>query len=138
MSWRVTGVNIDTVDHLLSARAVCMTVDARAHAPEEFAIPTFTPAPPPIPAKLSVSVPQTTAFCGNGRYPPLKVQNIGGGTLNWSATASDSGITLTPASGSLGPGEIQTVTAQGSAPGSTQSIVFTSNGGSSTVTFTCT
>jgi hypothetical protein len=40
-SWRVSGVNIDHIDHVLYARAVCMTVDAVDHA-----VATYVPAIP--------------------------------------------------------------------------------------------
>jgi serine/threonine-protein kinase len=116
--------------------------------------PTYTPVPPtptpvtptPTPApSLSVTPPTPGSYvCSTGAVSDtLTVTNNGGGTLMWSATASDPGVTLngltTPASGSLGAGMTATVSVGGTATGTPNNFTvdFTSNGGSPPVTYTC-
>jgi len=101
------------------------------------ATPSLTATAAPAAAKISVSPTSADAFCGNGQYPPISVKNIGGGTLNWSAQASDQAATLNPNQGSLAAGASQSLTISGSHPGPSLNITFASNGGNATVTFTC-
>jgi hypothetical protein len=149
-NWRVSGVNIDRVDHLLYARAVCMTVDAADHPTATFVPPalTVTPLPTTIATPLSTPTPltphlsiksiETNAFCLNGQYPSITVKNIGGGTLTWSATTGDANnVALRPAIGSLGPGAVQSIHISGSHPGATLTVFFTSNGGAKSIVFIC-
>jgi hypothetical protein len=52
--------------------------------------------------------------CARGTYSLVIVSNGGGGTLVWSAQAdTNTPVTITPATGSLGPGQQQTVTVSG-------------------------
>jgi hypothetical protein len=126
--------------------AVCVQVIAAPH-PDVTPSPTVAPAtatlPPPTatsgpaPAKLSVSPTAPDAFCLNGQYPPITIQNTGGQTLNWSAQASDQAVTLSANHGSLAAGASASVQASGSHPGPSLSVSFASNGGSASVVFTC-
>jgi hypothetical protein len=99
--------------------------------------PTATPVPqnPPV---LSVTPLKTTAFCSQGSYPnPITVTNTGGGTLTWNGVAP-TGVTLTPANGSLDAGASQTVMLSGAVAGvASFTIRFDSNGGAAAVTITC-
>jgi hypothetical protein len=101
--------------------------------------PTNTPAGQPAP-RLGVSPTQVTEVCVQGAWrEPLTVSNSGGQTLNWSATPDSTapGVTLTPSSGSLGPGAAQTITFDGTGPRDHFTVSFTSNGGSVSVAITC-
>lgn len=52
--------------------------------------------------------------CLRGTYPLVTITNGGGGTLVWSAQAdAATPVTISPASGSLGPSQSQTVTVSG-------------------------
>jgi hypothetical protein len=128
--------------------AICAQVIAALHpataTPTPTPSPTATPPPTataaPAAAKISVTPSTADAFCLNGQYPPITVKNSGGGTLSWSAQASDQAVTVNPNQGSLAAGASKSLTISGShpaPPGSTLSINFTSNGGNATVTFTC-
>jgi hypothetical protein len=108
--------------------------------------PTDTPVPPtptPVPSIL-VTPPVGSGYsCIDGSVSDtLTVKNNGGGTLNWSATASDPGITLNSgsmASGSLGAGATVLVSVGGTAATSPSpfTVDFTSNGGSPSVLYVC-
>jgi hypothetical protein len=121
-----------TVALLPTATATLQPTATATTAPQ----PTNTPLPPP--PQLNVSPAQTPVYCLNGQYPDITVTNTGGQQLNWSATGpTNPDVTLNPASGSLPPGQSQTVKVSGSRPPPTVSIQFTSNGGNATVTYTC-
>lgn len=98
--------------------------------------PTATQAPP----HLSVSPAGTTdVTCATLpiSYPTVTVKNTGGGTLQWQVTATNANVTVSPASGSLGAGQPQTLAvSQTSGSGGTD-LHFTSNGGSATISFEC-
>jgi hypothetical protein len=99
--------------------------------------PTRTPAPAP---QLSVSPTGTTYInCGSLPipYPSVTVRNSGGGTLTWQASATNAQVTLSPASGSLGAGQSQTMTVSQTSGGAGTDIHVTSNGGSATVSYMC-
>jgi hypothetical protein len=67
---------------------------------------------PPQLVITEASAPATD--CLRGTYPLVTITNSGGGTLVWSAQADPATpVTITPASGSLGPGQQQTVTVSG-------------------------
>ncbi len=91
----------------------------------------------PNPPQLSVS-PDSYNFGETGTSCQFSVQNTGEITLNWSATAPPSWLTLDSYVGSLGQGALQFVTAtvnRGAlAPGTyTGTISFTSNGGNKNI-----
>ena len=76
------------------------------------ATPTSQPTATPAPPTLSVS-PTTfsfTACLSVNNKPQFTVANTGGTPMSWSASAAGSGYTLTPSSGSIDPGEHETVT----------------------------
>jgi hypothetical protein len=96
---------------------------------------TATPTPPAEPPLLAVS-PQsihlTLCVAGSSTFD---TSNHGGGTLRWTAKASNTLYGVSPAQGSLGAGQTQLVqvtniTLNGS-------ITVSSNGGSATVVITC-
>ncbi len=108
--------------------------------------PTATPAPS---AQFAVTPPALTfsttvsACSSNAPQKTLTVQNTGGGTLNWQASVQNAAyLSISPGSGSLGPSATTTMTVTlicPSAPVSTtDTISFSSNGGSSTVAVTIT
>jgi cytoskeletal protein RodZ len=70
------------------------------------------PQSTPVPPTLSVS-PTTfsfTACLSVNNKPQFTVANTGGTPMSWSASAAGSGYTLTPSSGSIDPGDHETVT----------------------------
>jgi hypothetical protein len=122
--------------------AVCVQVIAALHPATVTPTPAPTSPPPTATAaaaaaKISVTPTAANAGCGNGSYPSITVKNIGGGTLNWSAQASDQVVSVPPNQGSLAAGASKALTISGSHPGPSLSINFTSNGGNATATFTC-
>jgi hypothetical protein len=98
---------------------------------------TATPAAPP---QLSVSPPGITDVnCGTLPipYPTATVKNSGGRILTWQVTATNTHVTVSPASGSLTAGQSQTLAvSQTSGSGGTD-LNFTSNGGSAKISFAC-
>lgn len=92
---------------------------------------------------LAVDAAQTGADCAHGQYPPITIKNAGGGTLTWHfAVAAFDAVTTTPTSGSLAPGQAQTVTLVGVyAPPADRpqevGVEFDSNGGNQRVTIPC-
>ena len=104
-------------------------------------IPTPTPTPPPIPAHLSVGPTGTTSvncFGSSVAYPKITIGNTGGKTMNWSASTTVSGASLSSGSGLVAPGGSQQVSVSQGGPTSTATNVnISSNGGSATVSFTC-
>ncbi len=93
------------------------------------ATPTATTATP-IPATLSVQPSSITLSTCVAAQTQFTVQNTGGALLSWSATASVTGYSLSPASGKLNGGSQQLVTVSGillsgtitvTAPGARQS-----------------
>ena len=96
---------------------------------------TVTAAP-----HLVTSPDQTTTVTCSGSqvsYPPVTLLNTGGSALTWQASAS-AGAAVSPASGSVAAGASQRLSV--SQRGPTQkatSVSITSNGGNSTVRFTC-
>jgi hypothetical protein len=101
--------------------------------------PTATRTPAPAP-QLSVS-PTGTIYvtCGSLplSYPTVTVRNSGGGTLTWQASATNAQVTLSPASGSLGAGQSQTMTVSQTSGSAGTDIHVSSNGGGATVSFIC-
>ncbi len=81
--------------------------------------PPFSPLPAPTatvgPAALSVRVGEGAANCAVGSYPTVTLTNTLQQTVSWSAQVNDSGVTVTPASGSLDAGASTTVTLSGQA-----------------------
>ncbi len=117
--------------------------------------PSATPSPAPsptatsAPAQLVVTPPaltftSTVAACPTSKpQQTLTIQNNGSGTLDWQASVQNPAyLSIAPASGSVGPSGSATMTVSlicPSAPVSTtDTISFTSNGGSSTVVVTIT
>ena len=104
--------------------------------------PTNTPVPP---GHLVVSPTQLTGFCINGimSSSPVKftVRNTGGRSLTWTATkaASATSITVSPTTGSLGPGASKTISVYGQYGGPMFTIAVAGSGstGGATVTVIC-
>ncbi len=147
-AWELAARNSSaagTVAERVFDYAICAQVIAALHPATATPTPTPTAPPPtataaPAAAKISVTPASADAFCLNGTYPTITVKNVGGGTLNWGAQASDQAVSVNPNQGSLAAGASKSLTISGShpaPPGSTLSINFTSNGGNASVTFTC-
>lgn len=91
---------------------------------------------------LSVSAPNVTVDCTTAQYPPITLKNAGAGTLRWTSFAAFDAVSISPSSGSLGPGASQSVTLSGAyTPASGRpnqvGVEFDSNGGSQRVTYDC-
>jgi len=89
------------------------------------------------PAELALS-PSTLDFGESAGQQQVTVRNDGGEALDWNAASIQGWISLAPASGTLAPGDQQTVTVSidraNQPSGSIQgSVDFTSNGGSASV-----
>ncbi|HEY7123364.1 MAG TPA: protein kinase [Ktedonobacterales bacterium] len=108
--------------------------------------PTATPASS---AQLAVTPPAltfttTVAACSsNAPQKTLTIQNTGGGTLDWQASVQNAAyLSISPGSGSLGPSAsatmIVTLICPSAPVSTTDTISFTSNGGSSAVVVTIT
>jgi hypothetical protein len=111
-----------------TAQGGAPTATARLSA----ATPTATTAPTatPVPATLSVQPTRITLSTCVAAQTQFTVSNTGGAPLSWSATASVTGYSLSPASGTLNGGSQQVVTVSGillsgaitvTAPGARQS-----------------
>jgi hypothetical protein len=104
--------------------------------------PPFSPLPAPTatvgPAVLSVRVGEGAANCAAGSYPAVTITNTLQQTVSWSAQVNDSGITVTPASGSLDAGAATTVTLSGQATTPTFfTVTFTAQGSQSLAKIAC-
>lgn len=90
---------------------------------------------------LMAKAAPTSADCSNGQYPPITLQNSGGGTLKWTSFAAFNAVTIAPATGSLATGQSQTVTLHGSYAATHDppnvGVEFDSNGGSERVEIAC-
>lgn len=88
-------------------------------------------------ARLSLS-PTSLSFGQTSTSQQVTLRNDGGQPMTWNATTAQTWITIAPASGTMQPGDQQTVTVtisrQGQPPGTIQGTVdFTSSGGSESV-----
>jgi hypothetical protein len=96
---------------VILASSVALSVVSWATSPAGASVAQPSGGPPQMFVQQGTS-PKTN--CSQGVYPPITVANAGGGTLLWTASAdSSSPVTITPSSGSLGPGQQQTVTLSG-------------------------
>jgi uncharacterized membrane protein YhaH (DUF805 family) len=90
---------------------------------------------------LTAQAAATSADCARGQYPPIMLQNSGGGTLKWTSFAAFNAVIIAPAAGSLSSGQSQTVALHGSYAASPDhpavGVEFDSNGGSERVEFAC-
>jgi hypothetical protein len=79
-------------------------------------MPATTPSPTVFvqPLLTAATVDNVPTDCAKGRYPPIIVTNVGESTLVWSAH-DDFGdpIAITPTSGTLTPGQQQSVIVTG-------------------------
>jgi hypothetical protein len=91
---------------------------------------TIAPTATTVPATLSVQPTSITLSTCVAAQTQFTVRNTGGAPLSWSATASVTGYSLSPASGTLNGGGQQLVTVSGillsgtvtvTAPGARQS-----------------
>jgi serine/threonine-protein kinase len=103
---------------------------------------TATPTNTPVPSLLVTPSTGNGYVCGTGSVSDtLTVKNNGGGTLTWSASASDPGVTLDSVSGNLGAGMTAIVSVGGTVSPSPVdfTVTFTSNGTGSPqyVLYTC-
>jgi serine/threonine protein kinase len=112
--------------------------------PTGSASPTATAAPSLSVRPASLSFPVHLLSClVNNQPKTLTVQNTGGGTLSWQATIPGSAsLKISPGSGTLGPqgtGSVSvTVDCSKLAVSENDTITFTSNGGSFSVSVTIT
>jgi hypothetical protein len=95
---------------------------------------------------LSMNFPNTSVSCPEGPFPPVTLTNTGGGSLQWSAAVVGKStivpVTISPSSGTLAPGESQTVAflaPAAPAVGTYQAVSITirSNGGEGGVVYLC-
>jgi outer membrane protein assembly factor BamB len=75
---------------------------------------TFTSAPPPPPAPGALDVkPLSLSFTAQAPKAPapqsITVSNLGGQSFSWSGSVDDSGVSFTPATGTLAAGAAQVV-----------------------------
>ena len=95
-------------------------------------------APTVGPPALSVFVGEGAANCAAGSYPTVTITNTGHQTVSWSARANNSGVTVTPASGSLAAGASTTVMISGRATtASVFTITFTVQGSQALAKIAC-
>jgi serine/threonine protein kinase len=118
--------------------------------------PTLVPSPTPLPsptatplsAQLSVT-PDSLTFlinrttCSSTPSKTLTIQNSGSGTLNWQATITGKYLTISSKSGKVGGNKASSVRVSASCAHIAPQIVhdqilFTSNGGNTTVQVTIT
>ncbi len=104
--------------------------------------PPFSPLPAPTAtvgsAVLSVRVGEGAVNCATGSYPAVTITNTLQQPVSWSARANDSGVTVTPASGSLDAGASTTVTLSGQATTPTFfTVTFTAQGSESLAKIAC-
>jgi hypothetical protein len=90
-------------------RAPTPTARSSATTPTATIAPTATPAP----ATLSVQPTSITLATCVAAQTQFTVRNTGGASLSWSATASVTGYSLSPSSGTLNGGAQQFVTVSG-------------------------
>ena len=95
---------------------------------------------------LSVNAPNASVSCPGGPFPPATLTNTGGVPLQWTAQVVGKStivpVTISPSSGTLDPGQSQSVdflAPASPASGGYQavSITITSNGGDRGVVFPC-
>jgi serine/threonine protein kinase len=103
--------------------------------------PTNTLTPTPVPPTISVTPSPVTFSCGFDVNATLMVQNVGTGTLTWSAkVVPDLGlVSVTPDHDSvgLGAGQSEPVTVSGLSIGNSFVVHFDSNNNSQDVQFNC-
>jgi hypothetical protein len=75
------------------------------------------PAATPMvgPSALSVRMGAGAADCATGSYPAVTITNTSQQTVSWTASVNDSGVTVTPLSGSLDAGASAEVALSGRA-----------------------
>ncbi|HEV2235396.1 MAG TPA: hypothetical protein VGR57_01935 [Ktedonobacterales bacterium] len=99
--------------------------------------------PAAIAPYMTLVVPTSPADCAHGQYPVFGVLNSGGGTLRWRfAFAAFGAVTTDPTSGTLGPGQSQSVAISGAyapPPDRPQEVgvELDSNGGNQRVIVPC-
>lgn len=92
---------------------------------------------------LAIDAPRTGADCAHGQYPPITLENTGGGTVTWRfAFAAFNAVTTSPTSGSLAPGQTQVVTLVGAYSPSADrphevGVEFDSDGGNQRAIISC-
>lgn len=105
-------------------------------APPFFPVPVTSPTVGPV--VLSVRVGEGAANCATGSYPAVTITNTLKQAVSWSARVNDSGITVTPVSGSLDAGASTTVTISGQATTPTFfTITFTAQGSQNLAKIAC-
>jgi hypothetical protein len=108
---------------------------------------TFTVQEIPTPPPTFIQVSPLSAQLNCDATRPSQTQfletitNIGTQQLDWTGTSNDNGIYVVPASGSIPPGQSQTVKVKGipkfNSPLGDVEVIFDSNGGSQVIIPTC-
>jgi hypothetical protein len=116
------------------ASASARATPSRSATPSPARTAVGSPTPAPDPAQLALSAASVVLPC-SGSTVTLRLSNTGGQTLTWQARVTGNAV-LSATSGSIGPHSSSALDAHASGsqhgPGS---IVFTSNGGTRTVTY---
>jgi hypothetical protein len=90
------------------------------------------------PAALSVRMGDSAANCATGSYPTVTVTNTTQQTVSWAASVNDSGVTVTPLTGSLDAGASTTITISGRATTTTFfTVTFTTQGSQALAKIAC-
>jgi hypothetical protein len=84
---------------------------------------------------LIVSPAGLVAHCVSNEYPPITITNAGKSDATWSVSTKEPGIGFTPASGTLAPGQSQTIAIFG--PTTSPGFTIFVNGGQQTVGVAC-
>jgi hypothetical protein len=96
----------------VGTRQATLTVSAPGaqNSPQTVSVTIITTGQPPI---LSLSPTSLTfnAFVGQGNPPPqpITVQNTGGSSLSFTITSNSGSVSVSPASGTLAPGQSQPI-----------------------------
>jgi hypothetical protein len=101
---------------------------------------TSPPAATPTigPAALSVRTGDSAANCATGSYPTVTVTNTTQQTVSWAASVNDTGVTVTPLTGSLDAGASTTITISGRATTTTFfTVTFTAQGSQALARIAC-
>jgi hypothetical protein len=90
------------------------------------------------PSALSVRMGDGAANCATGSYPAMTITNTMQQTVSWTASVNDSGVTVTPPTGSLDAGASAMVALSGRATTTTFfTVTFTAQGSQALAKIAC-
>jgi|GEM_PF-4120605 len=139
--WDPVTVSVNTSGLSAGTYSATITISASGasnspqYVPVTLQVSSVNPSLYVFPTSLDFGTSQTSLS--------LTIQNIGGGTLSWSASESLTWLSLSKSSGSLGAGQQETISVSvsrsGLSPGTySGTISFTSNGGNQNVSVSMT